>query len=118
MSVAAANRTLAGRRRSRTRRMALTSGPSAEPQAAVATKQPDSCVNCTAGVLKVVWAMGEGCPHPSNDRTPTTYSVFGIKGEIVKEAGEPGLPGGTCCSMIACEKSASVIEVPGRYRIS
>ena len=73
--------------------MAATSGASAEPQAAVATKQPESWVNFMPGVVNVTDAIGETCPQGSTVRTPTAYCVPGFRfgdgdrGERARAAG-------------------------------
>src|SRR6185312_864108 len=118
MSVATANMVLAGRSRSRAWRIAATSGAMAEPQAAVAMKQPDSLVNVGVVVVNVTVTSGEVCPQVSSARTPTVYSVAGFNDDSVKEAGVPGIPGMTSGAVGAELKSSSVIEAPTRYRMS
>ena len=85
-----ANIVLCGRSRSRTFRMAATSGAIAEPQAAVATKQPLSWVNFMDGVVNVTEAIGEAGLHGSTVRTATAYCVPDFRGPMVTEARVPG----------------------------
>ncbi len=94
--------------------MASTSGASAEPQAAVATKQPESCVNFMEGVVNVTEAIGEAGVQGSRTRTAAEYWVAGFSFGMVTEASVPGPPGCTCGALAAEPNCCSVIVDPVR----